>query len=80
MVSHDIHVVMAESDRVICLNRHICCEGVPDTVKNDPEYVRLFGPAADAIGVYTHHHDHGHAASGEVVPLVGHDHDHHHPG
>lgn len=79
MVSHDIHVVMAESDRVICLNRHICCEGVPDTVRNHPEYVRLFGPAADAIGVYTHHHDHRHDASGEVVPLGGHEHhDHDH--
>jgi zinc transport system ATP-binding protein len=77
MVSHDIHVVMAESDRVMCLNRHVCCEGVPETVRNHPEYVRLFGPAADAIGVYTHHHDHRHNAAGEIVPLAGHG-DHHH--
>ena len=25
MVSHDLHVVMSASDRVICLNGHICC-------------------------------------------------------
>ncbi len=29
MVSHDLHVVMAASDRVICLNGHVCCEGTP---------------------------------------------------
>ena len=25
MISHDLHVVMGASDRVICLNGHICC-------------------------------------------------------
>ncbi|MEJ6710531.1 MAG: metal ABC transporter ATP-binding protein, partial [Amylibacter sp.] len=29
MVSHELHVVMAVSDRVICLNGHVCCEGAP---------------------------------------------------
>jgi zinc transport system ATP-binding protein len=29
MVSHELHVVMSASDRVICLNGHICCEGRP---------------------------------------------------
>jgi zinc transport system ATP-binding protein len=32
MVSHDLHVVMAASDRVICLNGHVCCEGTPHLV------------------------------------------------
>ena len=27
MVSHDLHVVMSASDRVICLNGHVCCQG-----------------------------------------------------
>lgn len=78
MVSHDIHVVMAESDRVLCINRHVCCEGVPETVKHHPEYVRMFGPAAEVIGVYTHRHDHAHEPSGEILPLEGEGHEHRH--
>jgi zinc transport system ATP-binding protein len=70
LVSHDLHVVMAASDRVICLNRHVCCSGVPETVSQHPEYVRLFGPeAARAIGLYRHHHDHSHDISG--LPAAG---------
>jgi zinc transport system ATP-binding protein len=66
MVSHDLHMVMAESDRVICLNRHVCCSGVPETVAQHPEYVRLFGAeTARAFGVYHHHHDHRHDLAGE---------------
>jgi zinc transport system ATP-binding protein len=69
LVSHDLHVVMAASDRVICLNRHVCCSGVPETVAQHPEYVRLFGPeTARAFGVYHHHHDHRHDLAGEPAP------------
>jgi len=72
LVSHDLHVVMAQSDRVICLNRHVCCSGVPDTVALHPEYARLFGPqAARALGLYTHSHDHRHDLAGEPRPSVG---------
>jgi zinc transport system ATP-binding protein len=61
MVSHDLHMVMAESDRVICLNAHVCCEGKPAAVQKDPEFIKLFGPsAARMIAAYTHHHDHDH--------------------
>jgi len=70
MVSHDLHVVMAATDEVICLNHHVCCSGAPDTVSEHPEYLALFGPkAAQTHAVYTHHHDHEHNASGAVVPL-----------
>jgi zinc transport system ATP-binding protein len=65
LVSHDLHVVMAQSDRVICVNRHICCSGVPETVAKSPEYVRLFGPeAARNFALYSHHHDHTHGLDG----------------
>ncbi len=61
MVSHDLHMVMAESDHVICLNGHVCCEGGPEKVQRDPEFAKLFGPsAAKVIAAYTHHHDHDH--------------------
>jgi len=68
LVSHDLHVVMAASDRVICLNRHVCCSGVPTTVARHPEYERLFGAAtAPAFAVYEHHHDHAHDLTGAPV-------------
>lgn len=73
LVSHDLHVVMAQSDRVVCLNKHVCCSGVPETVAQHPEYVRLFGPeTARAFAVYQHHHDHRHDLAGEPAgPAVG---------
>ena len=69
LVSHDLHVVMAQSDRVMCLNRHVCCSGVPESVAQHPEYARLFWPqAARAFGLYHHHHDHSHDLAGEPRP------------
>ena len=69
LVSHDLHVVMAQSDRVICLNRHVCCSGVPETVSQHPEYARLFGAqAARAFAVYHHAHDHSHDLAGAARP------------
>lgn len=68
LISHDLQVVLGASDRVICLNRHICCEGVPHAVASHPEYVRLFGrDAAASLGLYAHRHDHSHAISGDVI-------------
>jgi len=60
MVSHDLHVVMAATDEVVCLNRHVCCSGHPETVSRHPAYLELFPDAADALAVYTHDHDHRH--------------------
>jgi len=69
LVSHDLHIVLGESDRVICLNGHVCCSGVPESVAQHPEYTRLFGPsAAGAYAVYAHDHDHVHGLSGAVAP------------
>lgn len=61
MVSHDLHVVMRASDRVICLNGHICCEGTPTVVSSRPEYRALFGDGTrGALALYRHQHDHAH--------------------
>ncbi len=69
LVSHDLHVVMAQSDRVICVNRHICCSGQPEAVAQHPEYVRLFGAeAARSFAVYQHQHDHSHDLTGAALP------------
>lgn len=61
LVSHDLHVVMSASDRVICLNGHICCEGTPSVVSSAPEYRALFGSGTQgALAIYQHQHDHVH--------------------
>ena len=61
MISHDLHVVMGSSDRVICVNGHICCQGTPETVASSPEYQALFGSDVDGtFALYRHHHDHKH--------------------
>ena len=78
MISHDLHVVMAETDTVICLNGHVCCRGTPNAVKTSPEYLRLFGDrAGSALAIYEHHHDHEHHEDGCVV---GAEHGHEHAG
>lgn len=72
LVSHDLHVVMAQSDRVICLNKHVCCSGVPEAVAQHPEYMRLFGAEAGrTFAIYQHHHDHRHDLSGNPTPSGG---------
>ncbi|WP_309665413.1 metal ABC transporter ATP-binding protein [Tabrizicola sp.] len=73
MVSHDLHVVMAASDRVICLNGHICCEGTPRVVSTAPEYRALFGLGTQgALALYQHEHDHDHSSPAHHH----HEHDH----
>ncbi|WP_281645324.1 zinc ABC transporter ATP-binding protein ZnuC [Parendozoicomonas sp. Alg238-R29] len=74
MVSHDLHLVMAATDNVICLNNHICCSGHPSQVSQHPAYLRLFGGESDELAVYSHHHDHNHALDGHVIGRCGHSH------
>src|SRR5262249_43388260 len=72
LVSHDLHVVMAQSDRVICLNRHVCCSGVPRSVAQHPEYARLFGAqAARALALYQHHPAPPHGLGGGAANAGG---------
>ena len=77
MVSHDLHLVMATTNTVVCLNRHVCCSGHPEQVSLDPAFVALFGDQASALAVYNHHHDHDHDLHGEVVE-AGQRHTHQH--
>jgi len=68
LVSHDLHLVMSATDEVICLNQHVCCHGHPEQVSNDPAYLELFGKKdAETLAVYTHHHNHSHDLSGDIV-------------
>lgn len=77
MVSHDLLVVMRASDRVVCLNGHVCCEGTPGHVSSAPEYRALFGTGAEGtLALYRHDHDHDH----DGAPAAAHPHHHHRHG
>ncbi len=79
LVSHDLHVVMSASDRVICLNGHVCCEGTPKVVSAAPEYRALFGHGTGgAFALYRHEHDHDHEAGACAHDHGDHDHHEHH--
>ncbi len=68
VVSHDLHLVMAATDRVICLNGHVCCHGAPAHVSRHPEYLALFGPRlGSTFAIYSHDHDHRHDLAGEPI-------------
>ncbi len=67
MISHDLHVVMAATNTVICLNGHVCCSGSPHSVAASPDYAKLFGPqVSDTMAIYQHRHDHTHLPDGRV--------------
>lgn len=68
MVSHDLHLVMAKTDDVLCLNQHICCSGTPEVVSTHPEFISMFGPrGAEQLAIYRHHHNHRHDLQGRIV-------------
>lgn len=72
MISHDLHLVMATTDQVLCLNHHVCCSGHPESVSQHPAYLELFGaPASAKLAVYTHHHDHTHDIHGNLAKTTG---------
>ena len=76
VVSHDLNVVMAATDKVYCLNTHLCCSGPPEDVGRHKAFLDLFGAAAaNTLAIYPHHHDHEHAPDGTVSH---HGHGHHH--
>jgi zinc transport system ATP-binding protein len=80
MVSHDLHMVMAATDQVICLNGHVCCHGTPETVATSDAYKQLFGDRAGALALYQHRHDHTHMPDGRVMHGDGSVTDHCFPG
>jgi len=72
MVSHDLHLVMAKTDEVLCLNHHICCSGTPEAVSRHPEFISMFGPrGAEQLAIYRHHHNHRHDLKGRIILRKG---------
>ena len=67
LISHDLHVVMSATDRVVCLNGHVCCSGTPAAVASSDEFKSLFGErAASSLALYKHRHDHEHLPDGSI--------------
>jgi zinc transport system ATP-binding protein len=64
LVSHDLNVVMARTDFVVCLNQHVCCSGHPEKVTRDPAFSAMFGNVLEGLAFYTHRHDHRHNIGG----------------
>lgn len=61
IVSHDLNLVMAKTDEVLCLNNHICCSGTPESVYNNQEFISMFGfSGRKEFAVYRHEHNHHH--------------------
>ncbi len=61
MVSHDLHLVMVSTKKVLCLYKHICCSGEPQQIAKDPEFLSMFGKdMANMMSIYQHSHDHNH--------------------
>jgi zinc transport system ATP-binding protein len=56
MASHDLHVVMRTSDRVICLECRIRCEGAPLEVAAAPAYRAMFGEPEGTLALDHHRH------------------------
>ena len=68
LICHNLHIVMARADTVVCLNRHVCCAGTPDHITHNKEFVQLFGEdVAQSYALYHHHHDHQHRLDGGAV-------------
>jgi zinc transport system ATP-binding protein len=58
MVSHDLHLVMVSTKKVLCLSNHICCSGKPQQIAQDPEFISMFGKdMANMMAVYQHNHN-----------------------
>ena len=67
LISHNLHVVMSQTDHVVCLNGHVCCSGAPKSIVKDKEYIKLFGKNIDpTLALYQHEHDHEHLPDGSV--------------
>jgi zinc transport system ATP-binding protein len=56
MASHDLHLVMARTDRVFCLDQQVCCTGHPEQLRAQGE--QIIAGSLPGLAPYTHHHHH----------------------
>jgi len=59
MISHDLHMVMSSTKKVICLFKHICCQGEPKEITKDPKFISIFGDNMGKLfSIYNHYQNH----------------------
>ncbi len=54
LVSHELDVVYKFANQVVCLNKKLICQGVPEKVLTSEKIAELYGP----ISLYKHQHRH----------------------
>lgn len=54
LISHELEIVRAYADQVICLNRYLVCNGSPQKVLNRQTFEKLYGTKA-TINQHKHH-------------------------
>lgn len=66
LISHDLHIVMSESNHIMCLNKHLCCSGSSEEIQQNPAFLKMFGlDSAAHLAIYRHRHDHKHGFNHE---------------
>lgn len=59
LVSHNLHLVYKNSDKVLCLHKNnFCCHGSTQDIKNNAQVQEIFG---DLVRPYEHHPHNHHA-------------------
>lgn len=56
LVSHDLLMIMQYTDKVLCINKSLCCSDNPRNVAHHPAFVKLFGDKFQNIAIYDHDH------------------------
>ncbi|BGI50795.1 MAG: zinc ABC transporter ATP-binding protein ZnuC [Arsenophonus endosymbiont of Ceratovacuna japonica] len=57
IISHDLDLVMAKTDKVIYINKQICCSGKPKDIALDPKFIAMFGYNwTKQVCIYQHNH------------------------
>jgi len=52
-ISHDLNIIKAYADKVICMNKKLICTGTPEKIINSETLTKLYGPDAS---LYLHEH------------------------
>lgn len=47
--SHELDILIAYADRVVCMNKRIVCQGPPSSVAKSREFLSMFGGEVDGV-------------------------------
>ena len=58
LVSHELDIVYKFANQVICLNKKLICQGVPEKILTSESIKELYGPVSLYKHEHLHHHHH----------------------